>query len=472
MFVLLLTLLGQSPAEFTPSQPPLPRGGSQVILTPQWKQGQEFLYRGSVKEEDLTQASSLINEYKLEVRALVLSINDGTAEVAFSTKLTHGNTDRAQESSIDLTVAMIDRSGKITSTTHPHGIILPTERPATWEHGWVLNVSSPEVTSRTTWEIAQVGRLPCHYKVRSISDAEIIIQGDQHSFDWESPRGDSTAWKRSETLTFDGKTSYPQKVIRLIERRAPAHQRITSRLVTEYELVSTQVLDGPNLAAYQRDILQIRTFQQQLQALASTLGTSPARQEFERLGTELERFQATSGTTPYREALSSLQALVRAGIENRLANLRITQEARSRENEMLADVKLETIDGKSTVMISQWRGQACLLVFVRPGTSLTRTVTAWTDTLQRKLGKVGFVCLFLFTTDDEKVVQASFIESAPKDHLLRGQQLTTAMSVTETPHFIVLDVDGGVAGRFTGWGSEPCRDLEKLLRTEAAKSRK
>ena len=130
------------------------------------------------------------------------------------------------------------------------------------------------------------------------------------------------------------------------------------------------------------------------------------------------------------------------------------------------------MDGKSKIALNQWRGQACLLVFVRPGTNLTRTVTAWTDALQGKLGKAKFVCLFLFTPDDEKVLQASLIESAPRDHLLRAEKLATAMNVVETPHFMVLDVDGGVAGRFTGWGPEPCRDLEKLLRAEAAKSRK
>jgi hypothetical protein len=243
-------------------------------------------------------------------------------------------------------------------------------------------------------------------------------------------------------------------------------------LITEYELASTQILDGPNLAAQQREIQQIKTFQQQLQALAGTLGTPQSRQEFQRLGNEMERFQASSGSTPYREALVSLQALVRAGSENRLAHLDITQDERSRESEMLAGAQLQTVDGKSTVTLSQYRGRTCLVIFLRPGTDLTRSVMTWIDALQRKMGQNKFICLFLYTIDDEKVMQASFSEPALGDHLLRGKKLAIAMSINETPHFLVVDVDGGIAGRFTGFGPEPCRDLEKLLRTEVAKNRK
>jgi hypothetical protein len=459
MLFLVLTLL---------SQPP-----EVPALSPHWTPGQELLFRGTVRAEALGQTIQLSSEYKLEVRALVLGETTGQTEIACCTKLTLAPSpgSAAHPASVHLTLMAMDSVGRIVSSNYPHGLCLPIDVPATWEQGWIVPSNISASAPAAQWEVPEPGRLPRRFQLLAVNPSQCQISCHQESSDWNKPRADSTAWKRSETITFDLKQQLPIKITRLIERRAPAHQKITSRLTTEYELVSSRVLDGPLLAVQRRDIEQIRQFQRQVQTLAAAAEARDCTAQFQRLARDLEKFQYSGGGTAYREALGSLQSLVQAGLENRLANP--WAAADKVDLPSMTDCKLLGTDGKTAVTLSQFRGRPCLLIFMKPGTSLTQQVMAWANQFQTSLGSRTCVCLYLTTASEgPKILQATFEEPAPLRFFLQGQTLATEQKVTETPHFLLLNVDGAIAFECTGWGPEPQRDLEKRIRVESAKMKK
>ncbi|HMO37315.1 MAG TPA: hypothetical protein PKA06_14855, partial [Gemmatales bacterium] len=58
---------------------------------PQWQLGQEYLYRGTVRNTGQSEDIQLLEQYSLEVRLLVTQVRGRTGELVCATKLVQTN---------------------------------------------------------------------------------------------------------------------------------------------------------------------------------------------------------------------------------------------------------------------------------------------------------------------------------------------------------------------------------------------
>ncbi|HQR07613.1 MAG TPA: hypothetical protein PLN21_12365 [Gemmatales bacterium] len=448
-----------------------------TLPTPQWKVGQEYLYRGTVKETNLGQSIQLLNQYQLEVRVIVLSVSDTSAEVACCTKLVQQGVSKVEQAlSVHLTRANINQRGKISSCTAPTGMALIIDGPATWESGFILPLPADTIQPGGTWEVAESSRLPRRFTWMPTEEnsAHLNIKGVQQSVDWEHPRADTTGWRRTDKLTFTPKATLPTKVERTVERRAPAHQNVTGRIITEYELVKQEVLVGPIFDERRKDIQQIKLYQEEVAMLAGHPHDAQARIAWQRLATRLERYLSAPGHSPYREAITTLLSTVQAGMDNRLSVQQAkfeTIEPSIPIGQLTPSFTLLTPTGQS-VSSNQCRGKPCMIVFLQPGSELTRYLTVEIPAWQQRLGANTFGCLLLSSTDASNQLPTI---NEPKGALLKvanGRPLVASYGANVTPFFVVLDADGALLATHEGWGPEVRQQLEKKIKQELEKTRR
>lgn len=450
---------------------------TQTLPTPQWKVGQEYLYRGTVKETNLGQSIQLLNQYQLEVRIIVIGMNGTSAEVVCCTKLVQQGVPKVEQAlSVHLTRANIDQRGKISSCTAPSGMPLIIDGPATWESGFILPLPAEVIQRAGTWEVAEPARLPRRFTWLPAEEnsSHMIIKAEQQSVDWEHPRADSTGWRRYDKLTFTPKAALPTKVERTIERRAPAHQKVTGRIVTEYELVKQEMLVGPLFDERRRDIQQIKLYQEEVALLSSHPHDAQARAAWQRLALRLERYLGTPGQSPYREAVTTLLSTVQAGMENRLSVQQAkfeTMEPSIPIGQLTPSFTLLTPTGQ-TISSSQCRGNPCLLVFLQPGSELTKFLFVEIPAWQQRLGANTFGCLMLSSTESSSVLPILTESPGTLLKVAFGKPLMASYGVTVTPFFVLLDADGALLSTHEGWGPEVRQQLEKRMKQELAKGRK
>jgi hypothetical protein len=432
---------------------------------PDWKPGQEYVYRGSVKEMGPVEDWQVIQSYSLELRLLVSKVTTGSAELYCCTKLTQTTTGSV---SVHLAQAMVDARGHITSCSVPTGKTLLLDGPATWETGFLLPLPEEKVVPNIPWEAREPGRQPRLFTWLSNS-GDLMVKGLQESIDWQRPRGDSTAWRRSDQLTFSSRATLPIKVERLVERRAPAFRRPTTRFITEYTLQNVETLAGPMLDARLLDIENIMLFQADVQTLSKLPLDKASRAAWVKLESRLEDYQAAAGNTPYRETLTTLRSTIQAALENRLPQVQHQVTERSIEpGQLLPPFTLTTTTGE-VVNMAQLKGRPTLLVFYRPGSQLTKTLETELPAWQRAHGQVTFHCLFLASREGEEPL----LPAATGARLLAvpGRSLMGIFNVVDTPHFVLLDCDGALLSTITGYSPATRRDLDTLLRKELAKVR-
>lgn len=444
------------------------------VLAPQWKVGQEYLYRGTVKETGQSQDIQLLTQYTLELRVLVTRVQDSSAEIVCCTKLIQLNVPKVEDAlSVHLTHVMIDHQGNITSCNALTGKPLIVDGPATWENGFLVPLPKDAQATPTSWESTEPGRLPRYFTLVPASDSQPtpLVTARQESIDWQRPRGDSTAWQRNDKLTFQPKIStLPTRVERTIERRAPAHRKVTNRIITDYTLQKVETLQGPMFEERLRDIQQIKLFQQEVATLAAALHDREARAAWQRLAKRLTTYQASAGNTPYRESLTTLFSTVQAGMDNRLSQTSYTVTERSIDvGQFVPPFSVVTPTGQ-TITSQQCRGKPCLLIFMQPGSELTSTLSNEVPLWQKQMGSPTFGCLFL--SSQEGAMPTLVEQPGVMLKFASGKPLLGTMGVTTTPHFVLLDADGTLLASHVGWGQETKQNLSKLIKVELAKLRK
>lgn len=439
---------------------------------PSWKQGQEFLYRGTVKFTGQSSDIQLLEKYNLEVRVLVTQVQQNTSELVCSTKLLLTNSPNAEASpSIKLTYFHVDRMGHITSSTAASGKSIVIDGPATFENGFLLPLPHEPIFPGKLWEAIEPGRLPRRltWTPAQGNQGFDTVQSVQESIDWQRPRGDSIAWHRSDTLTFQQSGTLPYKVHRLVERRPPGYRQAMYQIITEYQLVSAEILQGPMLEERLADIQVLRNFQNDVTRLSQAAHDRQAQKAWSKLALKLKEYQNASGNTPYREALLTLQQTVQDGLDNRLSPVKYEVAEKSIEVGQLVPPFTLLTQHSTTITSQQLRGKPCLLVFVQPGSELTKSLCEEIPLRLKRLNSAHWTCFFL-TSKTGKVPDA--IRSAtPLIEVAMGQPLLASYNVVATPHFILLDADGTLIASLEGWGPETEQCLEKLLKQEIAKKR-
>ncbi len=440
---------------------------------PNWKQGQEYLYRGTIKFSGQSADIQMLEQYSLEVRVLVVQVRPSTTELVCSTKLQQTNAVAGTDvsPSIQLTFVNVDNLSNISSSTASTGKSIIVDGPATFENGFLVPLPAEGLAPGKTWEALEPGRLPRRLTwLAARSDQSFdTVQSSQESIDWQRPRGDSIAWHRSETLTFQQAHTLPIKVQRHIERRPPGHRQATFKINTEYQLVSLEMLKGPMLEERVADIQELRECQNEVNKLTQAIHDRHAQKAWARLATRLKEYQSASGKTPFREALITLQHTVQEGMDNRLTPVKHEVAEKSIEVGQLVPPFLLATHSGSTITSQQLRGKPCLFVFVQPGSELTKSLIDEIPFRLKRLQSTHWSCCFL--TSKTGTIPGLERSTSPLIESALGQPLLASYNVTSTPHFVLIDADGTLLASLEGWGTEVTQQLEKLLKQEIAKKR-
>ncbi|HMO35259.1 MAG TPA: hypothetical protein PKA06_04380, partial [Gemmatales bacterium] len=114
---------------------------------------------------------------------------------------------------------------------------------------------------------------------------------------------------------------------------------------------------------------------------------------------------------------------------------------------------------------SDLRGQPAVLLFLQPGSNLTKRLAEELPLKLKKLDSSRYkVCLLLSKTGS--------LPSIPPGCLTAyGQPLLGTFHVQVTPYVVLLDSDGTLLLSKEGWGPEIEQELFKLMKQELAKLR-
>src|SRR5215471_15213109 len=100
------------------------------------------------------------------------------------------------------------------------------------------------------------------------------LVGVQQSDEWEHPRADRGAWRRRDDIWLAPELGVAVKVERIIEKREPAHQDVSQRLVVQYELQDNMQYRNQLFEDRREEIRQARKFNEALAHLTHTQSSS------------------------------------------------------------------------------------------------------------------------------------------------------------------------------------------------------
>jgi hypothetical protein len=446
-------------------------------LAPQFSRAQELLYHGTVRDESLSRVQYAPKQYRLEVRALVLDVRREGAEVAFLTTLQqHGNLgkrerpDGGEPVSARLERALVDAQGNLRSlgkSGHSHSL----DGPSTWEAGFFLEVPRQGVPANGTWLVEEPGRPACHYRligpenVLGVPCVKLVVR--QQSEDWDKPRGDSTAWRRTETIWILPASGLAQKVVREVERREPAHTEPTSRIVTEYQLLKEARFENFVFQEQLREISQIQKFRDELDELlpeAPQHGPKPFEALLARIDDQLKHH----ATSSYREALQRERRRALAGhrgekpiamVEPMPAVVNVAVVGKAAPVFAVEEV----LSGKAW-QLRNWQGKTLVMIFYRPDSQRVETLLTYAESLVRKYNRPDCAVVGFAMLDQPKKVAQLHQDLNLTFPTLNGITLRPGYAVDTTPRLVVVDAQGIVRGIYEGLGPEPQDELEKQIR--------
>ena len=222
-----------------PAQAPIGRrpGAGEWAVAPHLGKAQELVYRGSFTEEANGAGVQFNRAFRIESRVFVLETPAQGADVAFLTILKsrdpQSNAPAGGEptaESVRLELAHVDAQGGVKADP---GVALaaPLEGPPTLECGAFAVVPDGRVAADATWETAEEGRPMRTWRVLGAEQIDgercVKLEGVQKSDDWDKPRGDRPAWRRTDTVWLAPGLGVASRVERVVERREPARREPT-----------------------------------------------------------------------------------------------------------------------------------------------------------------------------------------------------------------------------------------------------
>jgi peroxiredoxin len=441
-------------------------------LAPHFASGQEFVYRGTVKEESLGRAVQFTKLYKLELRALVLEQKGQTSEVAFLTSIQpqqQANAPEPPPATVRLEVTEADVQGRLLMRNRPPHV-LPIDGPNTWEFSFLHELPKGAITPKQTWTATDAGQPPKKYRVvgtEAIGSTTCLrIEMEQQSEHWQTGRGDQSSWLRMETIWLNTRLGIAERVLRKLHRRDPAHLQTTYVQSVEYELESTpRRYEGGLFEDRKREIQMTRQFHEQVMALLAEPRRPPAK-TFEALVTKIDQAMQKHQATPYRDALQRVRALTLAASKGHVppqledliprTGLAIGRPA----PEFLVDDLLT----RQNVTLRGYRGQNVLLIFVQPSSDIASEVLRHALTWREQFGEkdVALVCLSM--SDDAEAVRKLAERRDWKGPMLSGRALRVSYGVDATPRMVLVDREGVVRAAQSGWGPEIPTAMESEIR--------
>src|SRR5262249_55864761 len=145
-----------------------------------------------------------------------------------------------------LEIVRVDLQGRVLSEAVAN-LLAPLDGPPTLECGAFVEVPGSRALE-SGWTVAEPGRPPMSWHsagnemVNGNSCVKLV--GEQQSENWEKPRADHGAWRRTESIWIAHRLGVAHRVERIVERRDPAMRESTHKYTVHYELESSLQYPG------------------------------------------------------------------------------------------------------------------------------------------------------------------------------------------------------------------------------------
>jgi peroxiredoxin len=454
-----------------------PGDRSEWLLLPRLTKAEELVYRGSYTEEAVGAGVQFGRAYRLESRIVVLDANPKGAELALLTVLKPQaeKKDRAEETpcvSARLELAKLDLQGRLT-TDPGVSLMAPLDGPPSLECGAFLETPNGRLKLEQAWEVSESGRPVQTWKVEGTATVGgvncIKLTGVQQSNDWDKPRADHTAWRRTDTVWLIPRLGVAQKVERVIERREPARKDPARRYTVSYDLDSSLQYPAQLFEDRRREIAQIHTLGQ----AAAPLLAVPAKNstQLETLQGKITHFLEDQPPSPFREAAVQLKRRVEAarrGDPSPVPPAADVETAPSvaKLGYTAPDFLASDFDSKESIRPRRWLGKPVLMVFYNPSSPTVEELLRFAQAVHEAYGKEATV-VGLAMSDAAEKVRKQRTDLKLTIGVLNGVALRKSYDVEATPKLIVLDAEGVVRAAYDGWGEETAAgvkaDLKKAL---------
>lgn len=445
-------------------------GRQDWAFTPQLFRGQELVYRGTFTEEAVGTRVQFLRGYRFETRYFVLETPPRGFELAALTTLHRrtGSTTVPSEpnlSSVRLERVNLDLEGKITA---PEGVSLTVALNGvpTLEVGAFVQMPRTRRAQTEGWDTVEANRPPITWRILGQESVAghlcVKLTGVQQSPEWEKPRADRPAWRRTESVWLSPKTGIAQRVERIIEQREPARREVSQRSVLRYDLESSLQYPAQLAQDRRQELLQAFAFRE----AAAPLVGEPARhgKQLQVLGRRIAYHLENQPPTPYREVILQVKKQVEAASRGEVVAVTHQEDPLPRAiplatlGEMAPDFVAGPITTKESAKLSKLRGKPILLVFYHPASYTASELLGFAQHLHANQGK-RLTVLGLCVTEDtaQAVKQKELLKLEFPIHSGGGMRIS--YGVETTPKLVVIDSTGTIRGMYNGWGRETAGEV-------------
>jgi len=442
---------------------------SSWALAPQLVTGAELIYQGRYLEESLTPGVNHQREYALKTNLFVLETYRDRWEMAAMTVLTlNGESSKGTPSSLKLVLMDADKRGRLTGKD---GISLsvPIAGPPLVECGALIELPGRIVRNQDTWEGEDKGRSPILWHIIGLENCNGVaclrIQGQQQSPDWNTPRADSTAWRRRDTVWLDPNLGVANRVERVIEQRDPARRDPTERSTLRYDLEGRLRYPGKLFTDRQREILNAHRFYKD----AAPLWSNPVvyRNQLEALQRRLGFYIESQPPTPYRDATEYVKRQTQLALDGKLLAQPQPKEVQAiptaRSGQRMPDFLVPNLTGTESGRLYRHLGKPIFLFFYNPtGDSSIHVLRFALSLHEQYADNIGIVGLAM--SDDATFVQKQHQVWKMPFPVFDGRGLRRSFNVEATPRLVVLDSNAVVRAAYTGWGDDFPDEIVKELK--------
>ncbi len=476
----------------TGPQAPLAAGpreaGISWQLTPKLGNAQELVYRGTFSEQAFGGRVQFNRSYRLETRVFVLESSPQALDVAILTMLrdrpastTPGTPAKAPEKpeagdpsvrSARLERVMVDPLGRLSPEAGV-SLAVPLEGPPTIECSAFIATPRGRVVLNQPWTMSEAGRPDWRWQAAGtevVNAASCLkLVGVQQSDDWEHPRGDRAAWRRTDTVWVAPRTGVACQVQRVIEHRPAGRTSPTQRSVLEYTLQRSMQYPAGLTDTPRRDIEQAGQF---LAAARPYLG-QPAHfgRELTALLTRIDAHLERQPTpTPYREAVLQVRARVdaaRRGETPPALPSDVTEPLASGPAPVPQEVTPGRLapefvapdysDPEHSAGLRDWKGRPLLMVFYSPDSRHVDELMQLALSISSRHKQVAMVGLTM--AGDAEQINRQRHAKGWKFPVLDGTGLRISYAVDCTPKMVLVGADGVVRATVVGWGDETANEV-------------
>jgi len=471
------------PAQSPDRQPASGRADGR-LLGPRLSVSQELVYRGSYDEESAGDRVRFSRSYRLENRVFVLDTPPMGTDVALLTVLRPrdsrvglpaGVSGEPTIASARLEIVRVDLQGRVRSDAIAN-CLAPLDGPPTLECGAFVEVPGSRALD-SGWTVAEPGRSPLSWRsagndmVNGTSCVKLV--GEQQSENWDKPRADHGAWRRTETVWIAHRLGVAYRVERIVERREPALRDPTHKYVVRYELESSLQYPGQLSEERRQEITRARSFVEAVTPLLPTPAQYGPQLDalLNRINFHMEHF----APTPYRDAIQQVKRQIEAAKRGETPPV-----ARDESSEHPSVVTLGqqapdfvasdmSSSGSTSQRLRNWLGKPVLLVFYSPASPTADEMLRFARDVHARFNG-GVMVVGLSVSDDVRTVQRQRVQTGVDFPLLHGNGLRISYAVETTPKIVLVDATGIVRGSYVGWGRETASEVLADLRRWSQRS--